>query len=407
VSARDEIISRPFAPVKCTRTIRIAREQARSSPVCVAGFGGTRYRRIVEFDAQSVERQIKKATARISETEVWEECSFAPTADLVQGTLERIKGKRVAYKSLLDISEAPAARLSAFLSASAPIVDLESAIVMIPSNLIEKRSRNIYSDDPNAILLARFIAAFLLNGIRDAAGVIAAIRELQATARIGALDDVLTTAAAVADSSAQASIIAIGFLNNSVFIPFLRQTRRYPDWLGTHYHRSALIASAQTVAFVIDLLMPLALKQVDFVLDQRHELLFEWGTEMIDKFVTTPVFAHLDLDEIRTKDELPRELARQLGFGQKSKGLFKKPFIQVVAMQQNGGDGTFAAAVKKGGTVEQIFTEGVQKGCLPAWWMCLILSDLVDQYYFPYASVADPFRAKYILEAIVRILRDG
>jgi hypothetical protein len=348
--------------------------------------------------------------AKYLPTDDWEDETLPTTQEIVGKTLDIISSNvSVNYRELFDFSIASPARISAFLETQSPMMEFQAIMIQIQGGFIQKTAKTVYSDDSDAILLARALASLLLNGLRNSANLLPALDALRNAVSIKGFNDILTQAANVTDPLSQASLIAIGLLNGSVYIAFLRQVWKRTDWLTKYYRPSAQIASTHTVSFVINVLLPLALRPIDFVLDPKPDLLAEWGSEMIDEFVDTPAFGYRDLEDVRKPDHLVKQLATQLTLGQRSKGLFRKSFIQAVATQPIVTESPvwkdFVAAAKRSATPEQFINEGYQRKVLASWLMFLVMSDQVDQYYYPDASVADPFRARFLVDTTVQLMR--
>jgi hypothetical protein len=360
------------------------------------------------FDAQVTARQLELA-ARYLPEESEPGGPLPATAAIVTEALKKLDKAGQTNYDFYDLSLTSRARREAFFTAERPVIDFETAMIELQGPFMQKDKGTLYSGDREAVELARLFAALMLNGLKDATALLSAVRAL----RIPALQPVLADAEGAPDPYAQASLIAIALLNRSIFISFLRQVRRRQQRFIQHYRASALVASAGTLQLAIDLLRQVALRGLDFALDVVPDLVARWGSEMIDKFIVTPAFAYLDIEDCKTAEELVEELVRQLGIGLRPKGRFhiQKGFLQAVAVQTMAVERTdwetFVNAVKKFPTVEQLFAEGLRRGSLHTWLMMVVMSDPVDQYYYPYASIADPFRAKFLVDTTVRILNQA
>jgi hypothetical protein len=364
---------------------------------------------VSKADEASIKRSIEKASSYVQDSS-WPEEELPTTDSIVSATLEQMRKKGITnFNNLCGVSWANPMRWEAFLQADRPVMDFQTAMMDIQQGLMAKMENVFHSDDLHAVSLARLFASLLLNGLRDPAGLIPALRELQFHHQ--GTTEALAQAALTTDPYAQASIVAVALLNTSAFIAFFRHTRKRHVWRAKHYRPSAQIRSIPTITFTIDILLTIALRPVDFAMDLRPDLLSQWSNENLERFVTWPAFAHLDMDEVNSHESLVAELTRQIAVGSKHRGKFQLPFQRggfIHAVIAQPGESRewqeFATAAKKSAGPEQLFAEGIERRCLPRWLMILIMSDQVEQYYYPYASFADPFRAKYIVEATVRIV---
>jgi hypothetical protein len=357
-------------------------------------------------DAHVVARQLDLAARYLPDPEDAPGEPLPPTPAVVAAALKRLHWSPPSTYPFYDFALASPPRKEAFFTADRPLADFETAMIELQGPFMQKTKHTLYSDDVEAVDLARLFAVLLLNGLSDSAALVSAVRALQ----IHALEPVLADAQAAPDPYAQASLIAIALLNRSLFIPFLRQVRRRRPRFIRHYRRSALVASAGTVQLAIDLLREVALRSFDFALEATPDLVARWGPEMIERFIATPAFAYLDMEEVRNPEELVDELVRQVGIGVRPKVWFQiqRGFLQAVAAQAMPVERiewqAFVDAVKRFPTVEELFDEGMRRGTLHIWLMMILRSDVVEQYYYAHASIAAPFRARFLVDATVRVL---
>jgi hypothetical protein len=179
-------------------------------------------------------------------------------------------------------------------------MDFEAALLEVQASFMEKSTKIFMGSDLPAISLARLFASLLINGLRNPAGLLPALRALQSPH----IADAIFKASQSQDTHAQASIVAIVLLNTFALVPYLKRVRRRPHYLDRHYRPSAQIRSSSNLSLAIHVLLPLAWRQVDFAIDIRPDMLSTWSSENLDRFVTWPAFSRLDIDEVDGPDAL-------------------------------------------------------------------------------------------------------
>ncbi|KAH0785800.1 surface protein [Histomonas meleagridis] len=349
-----------------------------------------------------------------------------PTDDLIEHSIITLQTEvKYDFSKEFDFSINPEFDLDAFNEKSEPDIQYITEISIIDQQLrfVDQVSHN---NDQITKHLCFLLTSLLLNGMKNFTGMdsteplVPLFQEVSVF--LPELEPICVQMEQEKTTVNQALIGAAVMLENNSFGPFLHELKRSNDCLLRYYSKTALIRNDD---FLETLLISIEnmFNTHSFTVSPDPSIYQSEGTENIQKFILTPAFEYLDIDDIFEKEsDVVSIISSQFYNGLKPKmlGFLADPWsvitdVSSIKRYQSAEWKNFVQSLSPfrkmnfvvKSKLEEWIKEGLKTKQLHIWLLCIIINqDKVHEHYFPEATLADLYRARYFAQKIAIYLRD-
>lgn len=288
--------------------------------------------------------------------------------------------------------------------------------------------KQIQSDSPAAYKFVFLIASIFLNGLNETS-LIEPIKEL--AFKTPELNLIVVKIQNITDVSKQATTMSAILINEKVLSSVFNSILRMDNWSEKYYKRTAMIRNETALEEALTMVDAIINSQ-QFIIDADHNIMSEIPSCDKTRFVDTPIFSYLDMDEFKSNPAKNAEYIFTTGIMQKKNFLQQyspmDPFDCIAEvsgkLQENELTSSFLAAFKKLQNVSvlgavnplkankvletmwttklsQFLEEGIKTRQIYKW-LCILVAhhNIICEWYNEESILRDFFRAKFVISQV-------
>lgn len=347
--------------------------------------------------------------------------------EIIEETITNIEAEyKFDFENNFDFSINPEFNVKSFESSTEPdtqyffneISNLNTAFIS---------SGNAHKDDnPYVNRLCFLFASLLVNGLNNFIDIKSNQSLVQIFKELSAFIPELSQLQKLIEKETftinQASISSCFMIKNDLvdqFILQMQELERKTDFLMKYYNITALIRNStfmETLSFMIQPIF----ENNTFTINYKSNIIQCQNDEDIKRYVLTPGFEYLEIDQIFQKDSnIVKIISNQFNNGLKPKGLLKlidpwQMIVDISSIQyQNEMWKEFVEFIQSIKTsnlmkssqtkLEILIEEGLKKKKIHIWMLYLIINEnKINEYYYKESSLSDSLRIRYIIQKIAK-----
>lgn len=335
--------------------------------------------------------------------------------EIVDKTISAHSDIKVDFASYFNFSLFPHFSTDYLQNPGSYTCDFLTQFIVMDNQLRTSTASSHELSDPDGKRLCFLVCALLLNGYKEYpyGSFLNALREMQLAVSELAPICIKIESRKKLTILEEGTLIASDLLTMNLLGTFLREIKRNDEWVNRFYNKTAFLMNDDLLDNIIITLQPI-LNTHSFEVDPRMnetEISKSFTKEDKKRFIDTPGFAYLDIDQIFEPNADPvRIIAKQIEYGiMPGRFLGTNTWDIITEISKERHENVewekfedyikFNSGKLLQGTshLENLIRESIAIKKVHIWFLYIAAErSILSKYYYPDSSLLDYYRVKYI-----------